>query len=407
MARAFLMVMDSFGIGGAPDAAAFGDEGADTFGHIAEACAEGRADVPGLRHGPLLLPNLQRLGLLEAARKVAGKTVASLGFEGEITGFWGAAHEISNGKDTPSGHWELAGVPVTFDWGYFPDTRPSFPEDFTRAFIREARLPGILGDCHASGTVIIDEFGEEHVRSGKPICYTSADSVLQIAAHEEHFGLERLYDICAIAREMLYDLNIGRVIARPFVGEDRASFERTANRRDFSVLPPAPTLLDRAKAAGRSVHAVGKLNDIFAGQGVTDVHKAAGTDALFDLTLSLVDTARDGDLVFVNFVDFDTLYGHRRDIPGYAAALEAFDARLPELEARLRPGDLAVLTADHGCDPSWHGTEHTREQVPFLAFGPGLEAGEARDSMTFSDIGASVAHHLDIDQGPVGRSVWI
>lgn len=399
------MVMDSFGIGGAPDAADYGDEGSDTLGHIAEACAAGQADVPGGRSGPLHLPNLQRLGLSLAANRATGK-ILDLGYQGPVTGCWGAARETSNGKDTPSGHWELAGVPVTFDWGYFPQEIPAFPSDFTDAFLEKAGLSGILGNCHGSGTRILEDLGEEHLRTGQPICYTSADSVLQIAAHEEHFGLERLYEICAIARDLLDPLNIGRVIARPFVGDGPQTFERTGNRRDYSILPPASTLLDRTKAAERAVHSVGKISDIFAGQGVTHHHKAHGINPLFDQTLSLIESADPGALVFVNFVDFDTLYGHRRDVPGYATALEAFDRRVPELEARLRPGDLAVLTADHGCDPSWHGTEHTREQVPFLVFGPEIEPGPARDKLVFSDIGASVADHLEIPQGPVGRSIW-
>lgn len=401
MARAFIFVLDSFGIGGAPDAAKFGDEGSDTFGHIASACAQGQGDRAGLRSGPLNLANMTALGLGKAAAIAGGGTA-----NGSATGFFGAAEEISNGKDTPSGHWEIAALPVPFDWGYFPETVPAFPISLTEAIIDEARLPGILGDCHASGTEIIARLGEEHVRTGKPICYTSADSVLQIAAHETHFGLERLYALCKTARKLVNPLNIGRVIARPFVGETSETFERTANRRDFAVPPPEPTLLDRLVKRGSKVIGIGKIGDIFAHRGVSEVRKAAGNMALFDASLGAMDDARDGDLVFANFVDFDTLYGHRRDIPGYAAALEAFDRRMPEALDRLRKGDLLLLTADHGCDPSWRGTDHTRERVPILGTGPGLKAGSVGLRKTFADIGETVAEHLGLAPGRHGASFY-
>jgi phosphopentomutase len=404
MGRGILIVLDSVGIGGAEDAAAFGDAGADTLGHIAQACADGRGDRAGLRSGPLRLPNLDRLGLSRAAEASTGAKLASLGGKGDPTGKWGYAAEVSKGKDTPSGHWEIAGVPVTFDWGYFPNTIPCFPPALTEALIREAKLPGILGNRHASGTEIIAELGEESIRAGKPICYTSADSVFQIAAHEVYFGLDRLCEVCEIAFRLVAPYRIGRVIARPFVGEDRYDFVRTANRRDFSVEPPEPTLLDRAVTAGRHVIGVGKIGDIFAHRGVSEVIKAAGNDALFDATLMALDRAKDGDIVFANFVDFDMLHGHRRDVAGYAAALEAFDRRLPELEARLNPGDLAIITADHGCDPTAPGTDHTREHVPVLAFGPGIGAGPLGRRETYADMGETIAAHLGLPQGSYGRS---
>lgn len=403
MARAFLFVLDSFGIGGAPDAASFGDQGSDTLGHIASACARGDGDREGLRSGPLDLPNMQALGLGRAAR-LAGGTDTPSGNARPATGFFGSAKEVSKGKDTPSGHWEIAGVPVSFDWGYFPETVPTFPAALTDAIVREAGLPGILGNCHASGTEIIVRLGEEHVRSGKPICYTSADSVFQIAAHETHFGLERLYELCTIVRRLVDPLNIGRVIARPFVGETSETFERTANRRDYAVPPPEPTLLDRLTEAGRQVIGIGKIGDIFAHRGVGEVRKGAGNMALFDAALGAMDDAKPGDLVFANFVDFDSLYGHRRDIPGYAAALEAFDRRLPEALARLKEGDLLILTADHGCDPSWKGTDHTREQVPVIGTGPGLSGGPIGARPTYADIGETVAEHLGIPAGRHGTS---
>jgi phosphopentomutase len=404
MARAFLFVLDSFGVGGSPDAAAYGDEGADTLGHIAEFCAAGAADREGLRSGPLSLPIMSGLGLLEIAKAATGSYPPGMPLPQKLYGLYGCANEISCGKDTPSGHWEIAGTPVTFDWGYFPTEGDAFPPELVEAICKAADLPGILGNCHASGTDIIAEYGEEHIRSGKPICYTSSDSVFQIAAHEQHFGLERLISLCQIARTLLDPYNIGRVIARPFIGETPASFERTGNRRDFSVLPPEPTLLDRLIQAERNVHAVGKIGDIFAHQGISRVVKANGNMKLMDATLKTMDEAADGDLVFTNFVDFDMVYGHRRDVAGYAAALEAFDARLPEVHRKLKPGDLLILTADHGCDPTWRGTDHTRERVPIIAYELGIRSRPIGIRQTYADIGETVAHHLGIAAGPHGRS---
>lgn len=405
MARAFLFVLDSFGIGGSADAEKYGDTGANTYRHIDEACTAGAGDREGLRAGPLALPVMQSLGLDRAA-ELAGDRPATGVTSLRKGAFFAAAQEISSGKDTPSGHWEIAAVPVPFDWGYFPETQPTFPADLTAAVIREANLPGILGDKHASGTDIIDEFGEEHIRSGKPICYTSADSVYQIAAHETHFGLDRLYELCKTVRRLVDPLNIGRVIARPFTGETRADFKRTANRRDFAVPPAEPTLCDRLIARGSKVIGIGKIGDIFAHQGISEVRKGPSNDALFDKTLAAMDDTEDGDLVFANFVDFDTLFGHRRDIPGYAAALEAFDRRLPEAIERLRPGDLLLLTADHGCDPSWRGTDHTRERVPVIGVGFGLAGGNAGLRPTFADIGETVAEHLGLAPGRHGTSFY-
>ncbi|WP_279481029.1 phosphopentomutase [Aureimonas sp. SK2] len=398
MSRAILIVLDSFGIGHAPDAEAFGDTGADTFGHIRAAAEAGRADRDGLRKGPLHIPHMERLGLLAAAGLSGGPAPR---------GLFGAAEEVSRGKDTPSGHWEIAGVPVRFDWGYFPRTVPCFPPDLVAAIAAEAGLPGILGDRHASGTEIIAAEGEESIRTGRPILYTSADSVLQIAAHETAFGLDRLYALCEIARRHVDALDIGRVIARPFLGTSAASFRRTGNRRDYAVPPPEPTVLDRAIEAGRRVIAVGKIGDIFAHRGISEVRKGDGNMALFDALLGAADDARDGDLVFANFVDFDMIHGHRRDVAGYAAELEAFDRRLPELEARLRPGDLAILTADHGCDPTHPGTDHTRERVPILGFGPGIAPRAIGLRPTFADIGESVAAHLGLPSGPHGTSFLV
>ena len=398
MQRAMLLVLDSVGCGGAPDAAAFGDEGANTLGHIAQACAEGRADQG--RSGPLQLPHMAALGLGSAIRAASGLDTGLP----DAGGTWGAATEVSRGKDTPSGHWELAGVPVPWDWHYFPRTDPAIPVSVTGPLIERAGLPGTLCNAHSSGMPVLRAFGVEHIRSGKPILYTSADSVLQIAAHETHFGLERLYDVCRIAAGIVHPLRVGRVIARPFVGETPGSFSRTSNRRDLAIPPPEPTILDRVVAAGGRTHAIGKIGDIFAHRGITTLAKGPDDMTLFDATLAAVDGAGDGDLVFANYVDFDTLYGHPRDVAGYARALEAFDARLPEMLGRLRPGDLMIVTADHGNDPTWAGTDHTRERVPVLMAGPDL-APRALGLVGFADVGETLAAHLGLAAGRHGRSL--
>lgn len=404
MARAILLVMDSVGIGGATDAAAFGDESADTLGHIAAACAAGQADIAGGRSGALAIPVMNRLGIGRAAEASTGTYLAGLERVEVPEAIWAVGHEISKGKDTQSGHWELAGFPVPFAWGYFPDADPSVPGELTNALVREAGLPGVLGVRHASGTEIIVALGEEHIRTGKPILYTSVDSVLQICAHETHFGLERLYEVSRIARRLCDKLNIGRVIARPFVGETAESFTRTGNRKDFAVPPPGETLLDLAVAMGRDVYGVGKIADIFAGRGVNKPLKASDNTAQFEATMQAVETARDGDLVFTNFIDFDQIFGHRRDVAGYAACLEAFDRRLPDLIARLKPGDLVILTADHGNDPTFRGTDHTRENIPVLAFGPKIEGRNAGHLRTYADVAQTIAAHLALPPLMVGES---
>lgn len=394
-ARVVVVLIDSLGIGASLDAVEYGDEGANTFGHIVEACREGAADKAGLRKGPLSIPNLSRLGLYHAAIASSGMKMIDLATLPTPEGFYGYAVEQSLGKDTPSGHWELAGVPVMFPWGYFPETQPCFPRELIDELIQLAGLPGVLGEKHASGTDIILELGEEHLLTNKPIVYTSADSVLQIAAHEQHFGLQRLYEICEIARTLVDKYQVGRVIARPFIGSPGA-FVRTGNRRDYSTLPPSPTLLDYLKQAGREVVAIGKTADIFAHQGITQTIKADGNMALFDATLAAINKAPAGSLVFTNFVDFDSSYGHRRDVPGYAFALETFDARIPELEAMLKPDDIVVIAADHGCDPTFPGSDHTREHIPVLVFGPSLEGRFIGRRDTFADVGQSIAEYLAI-----------
>jgi phosphopentomutase len=406
MTRAFIIVLDSLGVGGAPDAPSFGDAGANTLSHIAERCAAGDADRSGTRHGPLHMPHLVSLGLGECCRVATGQAAPGLSTDHWEQGNAGAAAEISTGKDSQSGHWEIAGSPVRFEWGYFPKAKPCFPDVLIEALCERAGLAGILGNRHASGTDIIQELGDEHVHTGKPICYTSADSVFQIAAHEETFGLQRLYEVCESARELLDVLRIGRVIARPFTSTAQG-YRRTANRRDYGVPPPFPTLLSRARAAGRDVISVGKIGDLFCHVATGTELKGHDNHAVFDQALQAIDQLGEHGLMLVNLVDFDTLFGHRRDVVGYATALEEFDARLPEFLPRLREQDLVIVTGDHGCDPTWPGSDHTRECVPILAFGPSMARTAIGKRASFADMGATIADHLSLPGGGSGQSfLW-
>lgn len=406
MKRVFIMVLDSFGIGASEDAGRFGDAGADTLGHIAQACFNGEADKN--RKGPLHLPNLTRLGLAKAHEGCAGTIPAGMDGNAEIIGAYGWAREISSGKDTPSGHWEIAGVPVLSDWGYFTRHEHSFPQELLDKLVERASLPGYLGNCHASGTVILDQLGEEHMKTGKPIFYTSADSVFQIACHEQTFGLHRLYQLCAIARAALNEggYNIGRVIARPFTGDKAGHFRRTGNRHDLAVEPPAPTVLKKlVDEKGGQVVSVGKIADIYADVGITKKVKATGLDALFDATIKEITEAGDQTIVFTNFVDFDSSWGHRRDVAGYAAGLELFDRRLPQLMERVEEDDILILTADHGCDPSWSGTDHTREYIPVLLYGPKVKPGSLGRRETFADIGQTLATYFGTSAMEYGKNM--
>ena len=384
MSRVFLFIMDGFGIGHAPDAAAFGDEGSNTFGHVWE---QAKPHVP----------NLAALGLGAAAKAAGGIDPFP---EVKIIAQHGAATEVSRGKDTITGHWEIAGVPLDKDWGYFPQTMPAFPQDFMDALVTLAKLPGLLCMGHASGTQVIEDFGEEHLATGKPIIYTSADSVIQIAAHETHFGLQRLYEVCAIARELSYPLNIGRVIARPFLGETAKTFERTGHRKDYSVLPPHPTLLDVLSSAGRDICTIGKIGDIYAHRGTGREIKVSGMDALLGITQEQMPQLKEGGFLMVNFVNFDTDFGHRRDVAGYATLLEYFDRWLGKVLHLVGPQDHLFITADHGNDPTFKGTDHTRERVPVLWFNPGQKAASVGVRETFSDIGQTIAGVLGV--GPLG-----
>ena len=401
MTRAVVLVLDSFGIGAAPDAARFGDVGANTLGSIAAwAHQQGR---------PLQLPNLCRLGLAHAAHAATGLWPSGLPQTAPQRCTYAACAEQSAGKDTPSGHWEMMGCPVTVDWGYFPAGVPGanvFPHDLMQHWMQQAGLAGTLGNCHASGTEIIEKLGDEHLRTGWPICYTSADSVFQVAAHEEHFGLQRLLHICELAKPIFDQARIARVIARPFVGT-AGHYRRTGNRRDLTTAPPEETLLDRLEVAGRTVISVGKIGDIFAHRGTGAEVKAEGNEALCLATIEALQRCTDGGLVFTNLVDFDMHYGHRRDIKGYADALEAFDRWLPRLESAMRPGDLLAMTADHGCDPSWPGSDHTREHVPLLMSAPEMQhAVSAGVRNSFADLGQTLAQHLNVAPLRHGRSLF-
>ncbi len=381
--RAVLIVLDSCGVGAAPDAARYGDAGANTLGNLSR------------RLGGLQLPNLAALGLGHLTEVVGVPRPAV------PRGAFGRLRERSAGKDTTTGHWELCGLQIDQAFPTFPT---GFPAAMLERFSQETGR-GVLGNCPASGTTILDELGPEHLRTGAFIVYTSADSVFQIAAHEEVVPLPELYRACVIARRLCDEYQIGRVIARPFVGQPGA-FQRTYNRRDFALPPPEPTVLDRISEAGLPVVGVGKIWDIFAGQGVTqNIHSEGNTDGLALTLQALGDTPR--GLVFVNLVDFDMLYGHRRDPVGYGRALSEFDAFVPQLLAQLGPRDLVMLTADHGNDPTWTGTDHTREDVPILAFGSAAPRREHADLGVrdgFFDVAQTLCDGFGLPAWPRGHS---
>ncbi|HYN84281.1 MAG TPA: phosphopentomutase [Pyrinomonadaceae bacterium] len=372
--RVVLIVLDSLGAGEMPDAAAWGDAGSDTLGHICE-------------HRSVRLPNLEAYGL-GRLRPLAG--VAAV--ESPRASF-GRCALRSNGKDTTTGHWEMAGIVLE---KAFPTYPQGFPEDVLSRFVRETGVPGVLGNVPASGTEIIKELGAEHVRTGKPIVYTSADSVFQIAAHEEVIPVTRLYEICETARAILSgEHEVGRVIARPFVGSP-GSFTRTENRHDYAVPPPPENLLPLLSGAGLDVVSVGKIASIYDSAGVTEERPGKNNDQSIDQTVAALDGDSRG-LIFSNLVDFDMLYGHRRDVEGYARALEHFDARLPEIERAMRDRDLLIITADHGNDPTYRGTDHTREYVPLLAYGPRARAGvRLGDRASLADIGQTIADNFGL-----------
>lgn len=373
--RICLVVLDSVGIGEMPDAASWGDAGADTLGHI---MASRKVD----------LPNLRAMGLGNI------KPLAGLPPANAPTGSYGKCTLKSNGKDTTTGHWEMAGIILETGFPTFPD---GFPRRIIDEFVAQAGVPGVLGNYAASGTEIIKDLGEEHMRTGKPIVYTSADSVFQIAAHEEVVPIERLYEICEIARNILHgDDEVARVIARPFLGTNATHFKRTENRHDYAVPPPTGNLLPQMKDAGLDVVCIGKIASIYDSMGVTDDLSAKNNDQTVDQTINALNADSRG-LIFSNLVDFDMLYGHRRDTEGYAKALEHFDARLPEIINALNDNDLLIMTADHGNDPTKEGSDHTREYVPLLVYGesakPGVNLGTRR---SLSDIGQTIAENFGL-----------
>ena len=385
MKRAIILVLDSFGIGALPDAAKFGDVGADTLGHIDEYCH--------LNNLNFKIPNLLKLGLGLAYSRVNDKQLYCDKNDYVTNGLYGACKEISSGKDTTSGHWEIAGSPVLFDWGYFKE---KFPQDLLDKIVKRSGIPGYLGNCHASGTDIIRDLGDEHLKTGKPIFYTSADSVFQIACHEETFGLDNLYNLCKIVREELEPYNIARVIARPFEGNNASNYARTGNRHDYSLLPNNKTLFDVCCENDIKTVAIGKIGDIYAHQGTGIEIKANGLNDLIDKRMDAIKKYKDAPtFIMTNLVDFDMLYGHRRDTKGYKEALEYLDTRIPEIINNLATDDILILTADHGCDPTWHGSDHTREHIPFIMYKSGLSHDiGVRD--TYADIGQTVAKHLGV-----------
>ena len=374
MSRVFLTVLDAVGAGEAPDAAEYGDLGTNTLGHV-------------IASANPKLPNMAAMGL----GRIPG---TGYKWDGPVAGAYGRGMEKSKGKDTTSGHWEIAGVRVTQPFPTFPE---GFPQSFMEAY-EKAIGHKCIGNKPASGTAILDELGEQHLRDHTPIVYTSGDSVFQIACHEEIFPPEKLYEFCRIAREMLQgELGVGRVIARPFVGDKAGNFKRTGNRRDFSMPPCGRTLPQAVMEAGMESIGVGKIEDIFAHEGLTTIDHAAGNPACMDALIRFMKTDFTG-LCFTNLVDTDSVYGHRNDPEGFAGALEAFDVRLAEMLELMHPGDLMIITADHGCDPCDISTDHTREYIPILAWTPGMtKAVDLGTRSTFADIAATCAEWLGLE----------
>jgi len=380
--RIFLLVIDSLGIGALPDASHYNDEGSHTIAGI------------GREAGPICWPNLQAMGLGNAAL-LTGETLNGCPANDSPTALNGVARARSVGKDTTTGHWEMAGIVLEKAFPVFPAAPPSFPEQLISDFVRLTGVPGILGNKAASGTAIIEELGEEHLATGKPICYTSADSVFQIAAHCSLYPIAELYRFCEIARKLCDRYNVGRVIARPFDGKP-GSFRRTSERHDWSIELPGPSLLDYLRTGGIQTVAVGKIGSIFNEQGIDISHHDAGNQACLERMLKIAqEPTKENQFIFVNLVDTDMIYGHRRDPKGYHDAVAAIDAELPRLESLLNRGDVILISADHGCDPTFHGSDHTREHVPILLRRVGFPVLSAEKSRigirkSFADISASI-----------------
>ncbi len=392
MKRVIWLVMDSFGIGNASDAKEFGDQGADTFGNIS-------------KHYTLDIPNMTSLGLLKAYELNNKCSLELKNKNSTIKGsFWGASKEASSGKDTLSGHWEMAGVLSNLKMKYYEKKIPVFPDDLINEILEKGNIDGILGNRHASGIEIIESLGEEHLQTNKPIFYTSADSVIQIAVHEESFGLEKLYKLCETVREISNKYSLGRVIARPFKGDKVNGFTRTKNRKDYSLRASGKTVLEYAIDNQKEVIGIGKIYDIFGGYGISKKCLAYGLDGLTNETLNQMNNLNTDGIIYTNFVDFDMEWGHRRDIKGYAKGLEYFDKRLGEIIKELKDEDLLIITADHGCDPTFKGTDHTRENVPVFGMLKDSNINEIGIRNTFADMASSIEEHLSLPNSNVGKS---
>ncbi|QCI26941.1 phosphopentomutase [Buchnera aphidicola (Thelaxes californica)] len=407
MKRVFILVLDSLGIGSTKDAIFFDDVGSNTLGHIASFCYFNRKI--GLKKQKLYIPNLLSLGLGHAYQKL--HHVFPLGLEynsKNLIGSYGYAEEQSSGKDTTSGHWEIAGVPVLFKWDYFKNKKESFPKNLLKTILLKTDIKGFLGNCHASGTDILNDFGIQHIQSLYPIFYTSGDSVFQVACHEKVFGLNKLYTLCKIIRDILNKSQymVARVIARPFSGFQKNNFFRTNYRKDFSIPPIQSTVMNKLIEEKKGiVTAIGKTFDIFSGCGITNKIEAYGLLNLINATITEIHNAKNNSIIFTNFVDFDSVWGHRRDILGYADGLEYFDRHLTRILKILKKNDLLIITADHGCDPSWKGTDHTREHIPILLYQKNMNVNFLGFRRTFSDIAQTISNYFVLSKMTFGQSM--
>ncbi|CAL4043856.1 Phosphopentomutase [Buchnera aphidicola (Tetraneura ulmi)] len=406
MKRVFLIILDSFGIGSCMDSYEFGDYGANTFGNIAKMCFLGKANNG--RSGVLSIPNLMSLGIGEIFKEVTGNYPLGVKKTKFLQGCYAYSSSISKGKDTFSGHWEIVGVPIFKEWFFFNKLTNSFSKSLLNKIKNDCGLTGILGNCHASGTEIIKKFGIEHLLTKKPIFYTSSDSVFQVSCHEKEYGLNNLYELCKKIRIILNKnkINIARVIARPFIGNNPENFKRTEKRKDFSIIINKKTVLEKLiLEKGGSVHAIGKISDIFSGIGITSSISTQDLFDSFEKTIKAINCCSRNSIVFSNFIDFDSLWGHRRDVSGYAKGLEYFDFNLPRLLNILKKDDLLIITADHGCDPTWIGTDHTREYVPILIYKKKMKNKFLGCRKTFADISQTISEYFGISRMNYGDSI--
>lgn len=407
MKRVFILVLDSLGIGYTKDSHLFYDEGSNTLNHIAEFCYKEKANFG--RRGSLFIPNLTSLGLGLAAEAASGHFPLGLNKNTKIIANYGYASPISFGKDTISGHWEIAGVPVLYDWHYFKDKKYSFPNKILNEIVNINSLSGYLGNCHSSGTSIISDLGEDHIKTKKPIFYTSSDSVFQIACHEDYFGLDSLYSLCKVSRNIFNKskYNVARVIARPFSGQNNKNYIRNSmNRKDFSVKPHDITVMKKLLIEKQGqVVGIGKISDIYNNYGITYSVKADGICDIFNKTINEIKIAPNNSIVFANFVDFDSLWGHRRNVAGYARDLEYFDYLLPKILSLIKDNDLLIITSDHGCDPTWIGFNHTRECIPILIYSNRKKNNYLGHSNTFSDIAQTLAYYFNLSDMKYGKNI--